>query len=144
MNGVIWLRVSAIVSLLFAAGHTLGGRSSWSPIGENEVLVVMRTVHFHFQGVSRSFLDFYRGFGYSLSVFLVLQGIVLWQLAGVARTQPKAARPLVASFVTASIIGAVITWMFIFPIPATFSAVLTGCLAIAFVTLRTTNEGVNE
>src|SRR5215472_8687772 len=107
MNGVIWLRVSAIVSLLFAAGHTLGGRSSWSPIGENEVLVVMRTVHFNLQGVSRSFLDFYRGFGYSLSVFLVLQGIVLWQLAAVAKTQPGAVRPLVASFAIASVIGAV-------------------------------------
>lgn len=96
MKVVIWLRISAIVSLLFAAGHTLGSRSSWSPVGENEVLASMRTVHFYFQGVSRSFLDFYRGFGYSLSVFLVLQGIVLWQLAAIARTQPQAIRPLVA------------------------------------------------
>lgn len=112
------------------------GRSSWSPVGENEVLVSMRTVHFHFQGVSRSFLDFYRGFGYSLSVFLVLQGIVLWHLAVVARKQPQAVRPLVASFAISSVIGAVITWIFIFPIPAMFSVVLTACLVIAFVTLR--------
>ena len=136
MNGVMWLRISAIVSLLFAGGHTLGGRSSWSPVGDNEVLVSMRTVHFNLQGVSRSFLDFYRGFGYSLSVFLVLQGVVLWQFAAVARKQPHAVRPLVASFAIASVIGAVITWMFIFPIPAMFSTVLTGCLVIAFVTLR--------
>jgi hypothetical protein len=135
MNGVMWLRISAIVSLLFAGGHTLGGRSSWSPVGDNEVLVSMRTVHFHFQGVSRSFLDFYRGFGYSLSVFLVLQGIVLWQLAVIAKTQPHAIRPLVASFAIASVIGAVITWIFIFPIPAMFSAALTSCLVIAYVTL---------
>jgi hypothetical protein len=96
----------------------------------------MRTVQFNLQGVSRSFLDFYRGFGYSLSVFLVLQGIVLWQLAAVAKTQPGAVRPLVASFAIASVIGAVITWIFIFPIPAMFSTVLTGCLVIAFVTMR--------
>jgi len=136
MKGIIWLRISAIVSLLFASGHTLGGRSSWSPVGDNEVLVSMRTVQFNLQGVSRSFLDFYRGFGYSLSVFLVLQGIVLWQLAAVAKTQPRAVRPLVASFAIASVIGAVITWIFIFPIPAMFSTVLTGCLVIAFVTMR--------
>ena len=100
MKGVIWLRVSAIVSLLFAGGHTLGSRSSWSPVGDNEVLMSMRTVHFNLQGVSRSFLDFYRGFGYSLSVFLVLQGVVLWQLAAVARKQPPcrpAARRLVCN-----------------------------------------------
>jgi hypothetical protein len=96
----------------------------------------MRTVHFALQGVSRSFLDFYRGFGYNLSVFLVLQGIVLWQLAAVARTQPHGIRPIVGSFAIASVIGAVVTWMFIFPIPAMFSTVLTGCLAIAFATLR--------
>lgn len=136
MNGVLWLRISAIVSLLFAAGHSLGGRSSWSPVGENEVLMSMRTVHFHFQGVSRSFLDFYRGFGYSLGVFLALQGIVLWQLAAIAKPQPQAVRPLVASFAIASIVGAIITWNFILPIPAIFSAVLAACLVIAFVTLR--------
>jgi hypothetical protein len=124
------------VSLLFTAGHTLGGRSSWSPVGENEVLVSMRAVHFHFQTLSRSFLDFYRGFGYSLGVFLVLQGIVLWQLAAITRTQPQVVRPLVASFAIASIIGAVITWIFIFPIPAMFSAAFAACLVIAFVTLR--------
>ena len=63
MKVVTWLRISAMVSLLFAAGHTLGSRSSWSPVGDNKVLVSMRTVHFHSQDVRRSFLDFYRGFG---------------------------------------------------------------------------------
>ena len=135
MKVVTWLRISAIVSLLFAAGRTLGSRGSWSPVGDNEVLVSMRTVHFHFQGVSRSFLDFYRGFGYILSVFLVLQGIVLWQLVAIARTQPHAIRPLVASFAVASVVSAVITWIFISPVPTIFSAVLTACLVITFATL---------
>ena len=136
MNGVLWLRTSAIVSLVFAAGHTLGGRSAWSPVGENEVLASMRTVHFNVQGVSRSFLDFYRGFGYSLTVFLLLQATLLWQLAALARTQPQAVRPLVAAFAIASAVGGIVTWAFIFPIPAGFSAVLTACLVTAFLTLR--------
>lgn len=136
MNGVLWLRISSIVSLLFAVGHTLGGRKAWSPIGENEVLASMRTVHFTVTGVSRSFLDFYRGFGYSLTVFLVLQAVLLWQLAAIARSQPQIVRPLVASFAISSVIGVFITWAFILPIPAVFSAVLTACLVIAFVLLR--------
>src|SRR5262245_12711974 len=136
MNGVLWLRISSIVSLLFAVGHTLGGRKAWSPIGENEVLTSMRTVHFDVNGVSRTFLDFYRGFGYSLSVFLVLQAVLLWQLAAIARNQPQVVRPLVASFAISSVIGVFITWAFILPIPAVFSAVLTACLVIAFVLLH--------
>ena len=136
MNGVVWLRISSIVSLLFAVGHTLGGRNAWSPIEENEVLSAMRTVHFNVHGVSRSFLDFYRGFGYSLSVFLAVQAVLLWQLAAIARNQPQTVRPLVASFAISSVIGVFITWAFILPIPALFSAALAACLVIAFLLLR--------
>jgi hypothetical protein len=135
-NRVLWLRISSIVSLLFAVGHTLGGRRAWSPVGENEVLASMRTVHFDVQGVSRSFLDFYRGFGYSLTVFLLLQAVLLWQLAAIARTQAQTVRPLVASFAIASVVGGLIAWVFLFPTPAVFSALLTACLIIAFFTLR--------
>jgi len=136
INGVLWLRISSLVSLLFAAGHTLGGRTAWSPVGENEVLVLMRTVHFQVEGVSRSFLDFYRGFGYSLSVFLLLQAILLWQFASIARIQPRTVRPVVASFAIASALGGIIAWVFLFPVPTLFSAVLTACLIVAFLTLR--------
>lgn len=132
MTMTLWLRVSAIVSLLFAVGHTLGARRAWSPVGENEVLASMRTTHFTVFGVSRTFLDFYRGFGYSLSVFLVLQTIVLWQLAGMAATQPRAVRPLVATFAMATLGGTLLTWVFIFPVPAVFSAALAACLVTAF------------
>ena len=136
MNAVLWLRVSSIVSVLFAVGHTLGGRRAWSPIGESDVLASMRTYRFDVQGVSRSYLDFYRGFGFSLSVFLLLQGIVLWQLCAIAKTHPAQVRPIIASFAVASIAGALITWSFIFPVPAVFSAALSACLVLAFLAAR--------
>jgi hypothetical protein len=127
-----WLRISSIVSLLFAAGHTLGGMKDWSPTGETAVLTSMRTYRLEVQGVSRSYLDFYRGFGFSLSVFLVLQTVVLWQLSTIAATEPLRVRPIIASFALASVVGGIITWTFIFPVPAAFSAILTVCLALAF------------
>ncbi len=135
-KGVLWLRVSSVVSLLFAAGHTLGGFSAWSPNGENTVLAAMRTVHFNVQGVSRSFLDFYRGFGYSLSIFMLAQAILLWQLASLAKTQPQAARPLVATIAAASLVNVFIAVVLIFPTPVAFSVVLTMCIFAAFATLR--------
>jgi hypothetical protein len=134
-KGVLWLRVSSVVSLLFAVGHTLGGFSAWSPNGENEVLASMRAVHFDVQGVSRSFMDFYRGFGYTLSVFMLVQAVLLWQLAALAVTQPQAARSLVTTIAVASLVNVFITLALIFPTPAVFAVVLTICLVMAVVTL---------
>jgi len=83
-------------------------------------------------GVSRSYHDFYVGFGYSLSVFMVLQAVFLWLLAGIAGAHPDLIRPFVAALFVASIIGAVITWRFIFPVPAAISLVLTALLGVAY------------
>jgi hypothetical protein len=136
MSAVLWLRVSAIVSILFGLGHTLGGRKDWSPIGESAVLASMRSYHFDVQGVSRSYLDFYRGFGFSLSVFLLLQGIVLWQLGAIAATAPARLRPILVSFLVASLAVGVISWRFIFPVPAVFCAVLSATLLLAVLSGR--------
>ena len=101
-----------------------------------DVLTAMRTHQYSVEGVSRSYLDFNFGFGYSLSVFLLLQAIVLWQLCAIAKSNPALVRPIVGSFAVASLVGGIITWMFIFPLPALFSAVLSACLVIAFFAAR--------
>jgi len=136
MNTALLLRVASVISLLFAAGHTLGGRKAWSPIGESEVLKAMRTFRFETMGVSRTYLDFYLGFGFTLSVYLLLQAILLWQLAVVAKTDPLQVRPMIASFALASVAAGILSWVFIFPVPAAFSAVLTVCLGLAFFVAR--------
>jgi hypothetical protein len=69
MKAPLLLRVTAVITLLFAVGHTLGGIHSWSPGGETEVLRAMRTFHFDAEGASRTYLDFYRGFGFMLSTY---------------------------------------------------------------------------
>jgi hypothetical protein len=134
MRTTLLLRIASVVSLLFAAGHTLGGTKAWSPMGETDVLQAMRTHRFEVFGVSRTYLDFYRGFGFSLTVSLLLQAVLLWQLAALAKTEPRRVGPMIASFVLASLAGTVLSWKFILPQPAVFSAVLTACLAAALLT----------
>jgi hypothetical protein len=128
----LFLRIASVISLLFTVGHTLGGRKSWTITGEAEVLHAMRTFHFQAFGVARTYMDFYRGFGYSLSVGMLLQAVLLWQLASVAKTNPALVRPMILSFLLASIAGGIVTWEFLFPIPAIFGAAVTVCLAAAF------------
>ena len=77
MRTTMWLRISSVIALLFAAGHTLGGLKHWSPMGENPVLKAMRETRFETMGVSRSYLDFYMGFGYSLSVLELMLAVLL-------------------------------------------------------------------
>lgn len=130
------LRISSVASFLTAIGHTLGGRKSWSPMGPNPVLEAMQSVPFKVFGVTRTYLDFYRGFGFCLSVFMLLQAVLLWQLAGSVRTNPASARPMIASFLIASIAVGILTAVFIVPIPAAFTAVIVVSLAAAFLKSR--------
>ena len=136
MTTSLLLRIASAISLLFAAGHTLGGRKDWSPMGETDVLQAMRTVRYQVLGVSRSYVDFYRGFGFTLSVYLLLQAILLWQLAAIAKTDPLRVRPMIAAFALASLASGILSWRFLLPIPVIFSGVLTVCLGLAFFVAR--------
>jgi hypothetical protein len=136
MRAPVLLRTAAVICLLFAAGHTLGGRKDWSPMGETPVLEQMRTVSYPVMGQSRTYLDFYRGFGYALSVDQVLSAVLLWLLAGIAKTSPTQARPLIAAFAVAQFAGAYIAWRYIIPIPAVLALVLGIVLVLAFVKAR--------
>jgi hypothetical protein len=126
------LRIASILTFLFAAGHTAGGLSLWSPAGETEVLRAMRAFHFDTGGTSRSYLDFYLGFGFIISVYLLLQAVALWQLASIAKSDAVRIRPLIGSFFLASVASAVLSWRFIFVLPVVSSAVVAVCLGFAF------------
>jgi len=101
-------------------------------MGENPVLKSMRDVHFDTLGVSRSYLDFYVGFGYSLTVAQVMQGVLLWQIATLARNGVPHLRPMIAVIALANLAGAIIAWRFILPIPAIFALGLLVCLTAAY------------
>jgi len=132
----ILLRVAAAISAIFTAGHSAGGLRQWSPMGDSDVMRQMAEIHFGVMGVERSYLDLYLGFGWSISVAMVLQTILLWLLAPLSSTNPALARPMIAAFIIASIVSAVIAWRFIFPLPALFSLALLIPLVWAYLQTR--------
>ena len=133
MTTTLWLRIASVISLLFTAGHTMGGLKRWSPMGDNDVLRQMTSVHFDTMGASRTYLDFFMGFGWSLSVAMLLQTVLLWQFASLARTNPAAVQPMIAVFVVATLASGVLAWRYLVPVPAFFSAALVIVLVVAYV-----------
>ena len=132
MRPSLLLRIASILTLLLAAGHTAGGLSFWSPAGETEVLRAMRSFHFDAGGVSRTYLDFYLGFGFVIGVYLLMQAVAFWQLASIAKSDALRIRPLIGSFLLASVASAVLSWRFIFVVPVVSFTAVAVCLGLAF------------
>jgi len=136
MRTTIWLRVSAVISLLFTAGHFMGGLQNWSPMPDNPVLQSMRAVRFNVMGVERSYFDFYMGFGHTATVNLLMQSVLLWMLSNVARTHVALVRPMIAVFTVAAAVTGAIAWRYILPVPAFCSLALCVTLIVALISAR--------
>ena len=141
MSTAVLLRIASIISLLFAAGHSMGGLQKWSPTPDNAVLRAMTDVHFPVMGLSRSYLDLYLGLGWSISVWLLLQTVLLWQMAGLARTNAAQVRPMIAAFMLATLASGIIAWQYIFAVPALFCVALLVVLGAAYWTSRSAPAG---
>jgi hypothetical protein len=50
-------------------------------------------------GMTRSYWDFYFGMGLAVSIFLLLEAIVFWQLGEWAKTDAPKLRPILIVFV---------------------------------------------
>ena len=129
----LFLRIASVISLIFTLGHTAGGLRKWSPMGDNEVLRAMTAVRFDTMGANRTYLDFYIGFGWAITVAMLMQTALLWQMASLARTNPASVRPMIAVIALATVASGVIAWRFLFPVPALFSIALVIPLAAAYV-----------
>ena len=131
---IILLRVASALTAIFAAGHIIGGFQRWSPMGDNAVLRAMTDERFNVMGASRSYLELYTGFGWSIAVSMILQSILLWQMSGLFRLQPDYVRPMIAVFSVAMLASGVVAWRLIFLVPAALSAVLFLLLLAAYLT----------
>ncbi len=134
MKAFHFLRIAAVVTLLYFAGHTAG--MPWTPYTDPEALAIieaMKNHRFEAEGLKGTYWDFYFGFGIIISVFLFVQAAVLWQVASLAKTDAIRVRPIVVSFLVAFIMNAALAWKYFFAVPVVMSGVIALCLAIALV-----------
>jgi hypothetical protein len=131
MTSVAFYRISAILLVLFAGGHTIGFRRVDPRWGIDGVVSGMRTTRFDVQGLSRTYWGFYVGFGLFVTVLLLFAAVLAWQL-GKLPAEVLHAMPLVTwGFALSFIAVTYLSWRYFFPAPVIFSAVIALCLVVA-------------
>ena len=64
MKASLLFRVASVLLVLFAVGHTLGFRRVDPRWGVDSLMNQLRSTHFNVQGFSRTYWDFFTGFGH--------------------------------------------------------------------------------
>ena len=117
--------------LLFDVGHTVGFLQSDPKWGVDALLGSMRSIHFDLQGFSRSYWDFFVGFGLLFTVFLLFAAVLALQLSSLPAE--TLARMRGAAWALALCFAAVtaLTCRYFFLAPIVFSVLITVCLIAA-------------
>jgi len=127
------LRIAAVIGLLFAAGHSRG--APWTPVKDGPAAALldgMKSLQLDVMGARHSYWDFYQGFGLSISVYLLMLAVLLWQLAALARQDARRLRPLLLTLAVAYLAAGVLAWQYIFALPMAFCGAIAVCILAAW------------
>jgi hypothetical protein len=124
-------RITAVLLLLFAVGHTLGFRQSDPKWGVDALLGSMHSIHFDVQGFNRSYWDLFTAAGFSVGVLYLFAAILAWQLGGLPAATLALMRGTAWAFALCFAIITVVSLIYLFIIPIAFSIVITLCLTAA-------------
>jgi len=140
MKAPLLLRIAAVLTFLYFAGHTSG--IPWTPAvgpAEAPVIEAMKSHPFNAMGSTRTYWNFYVGFGIIISGYLLIQSVMLWQLGSLAKTDTNRVRPIITSFFVGSITTSVLAWRYFFILPVIMTVAISMCLALAFVAAGRSN-----
>jgi hypothetical protein len=132
------LRLASLLALLQYIAHSALFLTAKPTHGPDEIAVIdaMKSHHFAFDGSSRSYWDFYFGYGLLAILSGAIEIVLLWQLASLAETDPRRIRPLVLLFICANVAHAILTSQYFFLVPGLADTVVAVCLGWAFVAAR--------
>jgi len=131
MKASVVYRVTAVLLLLFATGHTLGFRQSDPTWGVDALLSSMRSTHFNVQGFNRTYWDLFVAAGFSVGVFYLFSAILAWQLGSLPPETLAHIRGILWAFALCFAAITVVSWRYLFVVPIAFSIVITVCLISA-------------
>jgi len=134
MNASLLYRISSVLLVLFAVGHTIGFRQVDPNWRADTVVSGMRSVSFAVQGFNRTYWDFFTGFGLTVTVFLIFSAVLAWRFGSMS-PERLAAIPIERwSFALCFVLIAALTWRFFFIAPGILSTLAAlGLLGAAWL-----------
>jgi hypothetical protein len=125
-------RLAAYCLVLFTLGHTLGAVVATPRFGpeSDAVVSLMKSVHVVAQGTDCTWYGFYRGFGWFVSVFLILSVVIAWYLGGRTMRDRAVLTPVSFSMFLSHAAGSVIAWEYFFAAPRVLSTLVAGLLGL--------------
>jgi hypothetical protein len=144
MKATLYLRIASVLAIIHAILHTIGGMLSKPNNGAPEIAIIeaMKSRSFNVMGSMRSYWDFFFGYGWLVAITLVIQGILFWQLATMAKTNAAPIRPILLLFCINFLATTVVAFKYFFIAPAVTELLIAACLAGAYFaadsTARTT------
>jgi hypothetical protein len=137
MKATRLFRITSILLILFAIGHTVGFLKFVPPSSEGQAaLAAMNTAHLDISGPIYTYGMFFRGFGISISAYLFFCAYLAWYLGNVARTTPSSITSLAFAFAALQLANLVIAVVDFPAVPIAFSAVVFLCAGAAALAAR--------
>jgi hypothetical protein len=131
MKAATWFRITAVVMLLFAAGHTFGFLTFRAETPEGQaVFTAMNDVHFTAKHGTYSYGEFYMGFGLFISAFYLFEAWLAWFLGRMAARGVGETRAIAWALCALQVAGVGLSLRY-FGAPQVFFSVLAGvCLGM--------------
>jgi hypothetical protein len=137
MKPALFLRIAAVLTLIHAVLHTIGGVFGNVGPGPATIAVeAMKVNQFLLMGHMRSFWDFYRGMGLAATISLTAEAVLFWQLGLLAKSDAERLRPILATFLIAYSVLAVNSYTYFFVGPVIAEILIAACLGLAILTAK--------
>ena len=137
MKPVIFMRLASALTFLHAALHTIGGVFGKPEPGVQEATVAaMKAGQFQVMGVTRTYWDFQMGLGLAVSILMLVEAIVFWELGSLVKADASRLRPILAAFLVGYLALAVNSYRYIFAPPVIIEVLIAAFLGLAIFTSR--------
>jgi len=124
-------RVASVLLVLFGLGHQLGFRRVDPRWGVDSAIGALKATQFQVQGMTRTYWDFFSGFGFFVTVLLFFSAILAFQLAGLSKESLRSLRVVTWAFALSFVVITLLTWRYFFIAPLVFSSLVALCLLMA-------------
>lgn len=131
MSPSLLYRVASVLLVLFGLGHQLGFRQIDPRWGVDSALGVLKGTQFEVQGMTRTYWDFFSGFGFFVTVLLFFAAILAFQLGGLPKETLRSLGLVRWSFALSFVLITGLAWRYFFIAPLVFASLVALCLLLA-------------